>query len=119
MVSLNGSKRTMKLTFNHKAGGPVFVAGSFNNWSTNATPMKEVRPGTWEVTLKLPPGEYQFRYFSNGQWFTDYAAGGIVPNGCGGFNSVLTVPEGETVPAAASRAGTSSTSKTQATKSRL
>src|ERR1035441_10249725 len=97
MVSLNGSKRTMKLTFNHKANGPVFVAGSFNNWSTKAEPMKEIRPGTWEATLKLPPGEYQFRYFSNGQWFTDYAAGGIVPNGCGGFNSVLTVPEGEAV----------------------
>jgi len=110
----------MKLTFNHKANSPVFVAGSFNNWSTSNTPMKEVRPGTWEATLKLPPGEYQFRYFSNGQWFTDYAAGGIVPNGCGGFNSVLTVPEGEAVGAGvAARAGNSSTSKTKATRSRL
>jgi hypothetical protein len=109
----------MKLTFNHKANGPVFVAGCFNHWSTNAEPMKEIRPGTWEATLKLPPGEYQFRYFSNGQWFTDYAAGGIVPNGCGGFNSVLTVPEGEAIGAGvAARAGSAS-SKTKATKSRL
>ena len=119
MVSLNGSKRTMKLTFNHKANGPVYVAGSFNNWNTSTTPMKEIRPGNWEATLKLPPGEYQFRYFSNGQWFTDYAAGGIVPNGCGGFNSVLTVPEGETVPAAIATGGSSSSSKSRATKSRL
>lgn len=99
MVSVNGSKRSVKLTFNHKTQGTVYAVGSFNNWSTTANPMKQVRDGTWEITLKLPAGDYQFRYYCEGQWFTDFAAGGIVPNGFGAFNSVLSVPESETATA--------------------
>ena len=93
MVTQGKSRKSVKLTFNHAAEGPVFVAGTFNNWSTQTTKMKKLPNGSWEVRLQLPPGEHQFRYYTNGRWFTDYAADGVVPNGLGDFNSVLTVPQ--------------------------
>lgn len=93
MVTQGKAKRTITLTFNHETEGPVFVAGSFNNWDVGATPMKRRRNGCWEARLKLPPGEYEFRYFANGQWFTDYAADGVMPNGLGDFNSLLKVAD--------------------------
>ena len=91
MVNQSSSKKAVALSFHHDTPGPVYVVGTFNDWSVTRTPMKKGRNGCWETKLKLQPGEYQFRYFANGQWFTDYAADGVVPNGYGGFNSVLRV----------------------------
>lgn len=96
-------KKSVTLVFNHNTTGPVYVAGSFNGWSTCATPMQPAGRGRWEIKLQLPPGEHQFRYYCNGQWFTDYAAGGVVPNGFGGFNSLLTVPSTEESPPASAK----------------
>jgi 1,4-alpha-glucan branching enzyme len=93
MVAKGRNSKNVRLTFNHNVAGPVFVAGTFNGWSTQATPMKRSRDGRWEVLLKLPPGEHQFRYFANGKWFTDYAADGVIPNGLGDFNSIVRVPQ--------------------------
>lgn len=93
MVARGQTSKSVKLHFIHDVGGPVFVAGTFNGWDTQATPMKHRRGGKWEVTLKLPPGEHQFRYFADGQWFTDHAADGVVPNGMGDLNSIVRVAE--------------------------
>jgi len=91
MVSRGKTVKSVKLEFTHDTAGPVFVAGTFNEWDVTATPMKKGRNGSWSATLKLPPGEYEFRYFADGQWFTDFAADGLVPNGFGDLNSLLTV----------------------------
>jgi len=93
MVARGRTSKSVRLHFTHDVGGPVFVAGTFNGWDTQATPMKRRRGGKWEVTLKLPPGEHQFRYFADGQWFTDHAADGVVPNGMGDLNSIVRVAE--------------------------
>jgi hypothetical protein len=85
-------KHRVTLTFVHQIKDPVFVAGSFNDWDTAATPMKRSRNDRWQARLSLPPGKYEFRYFAGGQWYTDHAADGVVPNGFGEFNSVLQVP---------------------------
>ena len=70
----------------------VYLAGDFNNWSHNATPMRRIGKDAWQVSLRLPPGEYRFRYVTDDcRWFTDYRASGVVPNGLGEWNSVLRV----------------------------
>ena len=101
MVAKGRDKKSVRLSFNHRVEGPVYVAGSFNGWEVGVTPMKHRRNGQWEAMLKLPPGEHQFRYFANGQWFTDYAADGVVPNGMGDFNSIVRVPPEKPAKAAA------------------
>ncbi len=102
MVARGRTSKSVRLQFTHDVGGPVFVAGTFNGWDTQATPMKRRRGGTWQVTLKLPPGEHQFRYFADGQWYTDYAAAGVAPNGMGDFNSLVQVGASKRKPRSAS-----------------
>ena len=40
----------------------VYLLGPFNNWSSTATPMVEVEPGTWEsrVQSRVPLERYAF-----------------------------------------------------------
>jgi 1,4-alpha-glucan branching enzyme len=68
------------------------VAGTFNGWDTIAHPMRKLEGGWWSTMLHLPPGEYQFRYIADGQWYTDYASFGV-QRSRDQWNSVLFVPE--------------------------
>jgi 1,4-alpha-glucan branching enzyme len=40
----------------------VALAGTFNNWSTNANPLDRAKDG-WETKVDLPPGDYEYCYF--------------------------------------------------------
>ncbi len=46
----------------------VSVRGAFNDWGET---QMEKQDGTWEATLDLEPGEYQYKYFVNGTWPQD------------------------------------------------
>jgi 1,4-alpha-glucan branching enzyme len=70
----------------------VEVAGEFNDWQEGATSMDHQGDGWWVASLKLPAGEYRFRYVADGRWFTDYAAHGVEHDKQFGWNSVLLVP---------------------------
>ncbi len=73
----------------------VNLAGAFNGWSTDATPMVD-NSGIWEVTLDLPDGEYQYKFVVNGNvWITDPNNPKSAPDGFGGQNSVITVGDWE------------------------
>jgi len=53
--------------------------------------MVRSRDGYWTARMKLPPGEFRFRYCADGEWFADYAAFGVEP-GRFGMDSVVRVP---------------------------
>lgn len=77
------SKPVVKVTFDVEAEAKsVFLAGEFNDWSQEATPMKKSKEGTFRATLDLESGkEYQFRYFtSDNTWMNDEAADKLTPN---------------------------------------
>ncbi len=47
----------------------VFVAGTFNDWKPEATPLDPHRVnGNWTVTLPLPPGHHEYKFVIDGQW---------------------------------------------------
>lgn len=48
----------------------VYLAGSFNNWSTTKTPMNKVSSG-WAINIPLEPGKYTYKYIVDGRWITD------------------------------------------------
>lgn len=79
--------------FRHAAAGQVFVVGDFCHWQKDHLPMRQTSPSEWVLMLRLPPGSYEFRYFSEGCWYTDYAAFGVSRNAFKEFNSVLRVPK--------------------------
>jgi len=51
----------------------VQVVGSFNNWSKTADPMSDPDgDGTWEATLTLEPGDYEYRFLIDDMiWIKD------------------------------------------------
>jgi 1,4-alpha-glucan branching enzyme len=68
--------------------GKVYVAGSFNNWSTISTPLKFMGKG-WMVDLKLNPGKYVYKFVVDGRWTTDPSNNLRERGDAGTFNSVV------------------------------
>ena len=46
----------------------IYVAGTFNDWSTTATPLKRSNGGEWKAELQLLPGRYEFKLVVDGMW---------------------------------------------------
>jgi 1,4-alpha-glucan branching enzyme len=69
----------------------AFVVGDFNNWSKDATPMKQNKDGKWKVDVSLDAGrEYQYRFLVNGtEWHNDWEADKYAAHPYGGENSVV------------------------------
>ena len=69
----------------------VAIAGDFNNWDAQVHPLKKGKDGTWNVTLRLKPGSYEYRFIVDGEWREDPFNPNRVANPHGGFNSVCEV----------------------------
>jgi 1,4-alpha-glucan branching enzyme len=90
----NGSEaQRVHFEFASPTAESVFIAGSFNEWRENATPMIALEPGRWAKDLTLPPGAYEYRLVVDGQWLTDPLARETAPNPFGSRNAVLRLGE--------------------------
>jgi len=77
----------------------VYLAGDFNDWSTDADPLKESDvSGFWEITLKLKPGTYEYKFIVDGNWVIDPDNPETSPDPYGGENSIITVTGEISVP---------------------
>jgi 1,4-alpha-glucan branching enzyme len=79
------------LELTHPTAQEVCVAGSFNDWHPNVTPMIRLDEGKWTKELALPPGRYEYRFVVDGVWVDDPAATELIPNSFGTANAVLVV----------------------------
>jgi 1,4-alpha-glucan branching enzyme len=54
----------------------VAIAGDFNDWRSERTPMKALKSGDFTVSLQLAKGrEYQYRFvLDDREWITDESA---------------------------------------------
>lgn len=70
----------------------VTVAGTFNQWDQNASPLIPAgTDGVWTTTLALPVGQHQYAFVVDGRrWVADPAAPAI-DDGFGRRNSVVAV----------------------------
>ena len=70
----------------------IHIAGDFNAWTPDKTPLKKRRDGTWSVAVRLPrDSRHEYRLVVDGQWRADDCADDLVPNPFGGHNSVVSV----------------------------
>ena len=77
----------------------VGLAGDFNNWSPDNTPLK-YKDSVWQTTLLLDPGRYQYLVVPDKTWIIDLNNSESTSNNMGGFNSVLKInaKKGEPLP---------------------
>jgi 1,4-alpha-glucan branching enzyme len=86
--------KTVHIEFSDAVAESVAIAGTFNDWRPDATPMERVESGRWIKQLNLPPGTYEYCLVLNGaQWMPDPRTPERKPNPFGGCNSVLKIPD--------------------------
>lgn len=69
----------------------VALVGQFNDWEEDSTPLLEVSPGVWTVSVALRPGVYEYQFILNG---TQRVTDPTMPQTSSDFgspNSVVTV----------------------------
>lgn len=83
----------------------VFVAGDFNHWTPQETPLRFSEAlGEFEAWLTLEPGDYRYRLVVDGQWIIDPANPESETGESGQLHSVLRVAAAPAAPRA-ERAG--------------
>ena len=74
----------------------VFVAGNFNSWlpnDTNYALTDEDGNGTWEVTIWLAPGTYQYKFVVDNTWILPPQTPSTIDDGFGGQNGFIEVQQ--------------------------
>jgi hypothetical protein len=66
----------------------IYLAGSFNNWSTMQLPLHKTDSG-WVASFKLSPGKYTYKYIVDGRWTNDNYNKIREDDGQAGHNSVV------------------------------
>ena len=84
--------KSVTFTVHAEAGQDVRLAGSFTDWETKAKKMTFKKTnGVYSATVKLAPGEYQYKFIIGDKWTTDDQNTEFVPNDKGTFNSKLVI----------------------------
>jgi len=81
----------VKFLFRTNGARSVKVAGTFTDWEKNAIELQKLGDGEWSAMVKLPSGEYQYKFLVDGEWFTDPNASAEVWNNIGSVNSWISV----------------------------
>lgn len=69
----------------------VGVMGAFNDWDAKRSPMTRGADGNWTITLRLPPGSYEYQFLTNGNTRMTDPNAPATDSEFGEANSVLTV----------------------------
>ncbi len=69
----------------------VHLVGSFDDWDTNAHPMKRLKDGRFMARRIFEPDfSHEYRYLVNGEtWINEEEADNYVPNIHGSYNCVV------------------------------
>ncbi len=70
----------------------LFVAGDFNHWNPNATPLRhDENLNVWQACISVPPGRYRYRLVRDGEWVQDPYNSYVESNPFGELNNVVEV----------------------------
>ncbi|MBN2064577.1 MAG: AAA family ATPase [Sedimentisphaerales bacterium] len=86
-IKQEGSNVTFVAMYPHAKN--VQIAGEFNGWKPEDTPLEKSPDGRWFTRLQLDSGRYQYRYVVDGRWQQDPYNASAIANEFGEMNSVL------------------------------
>ena len=70
----------------------VTIAGNFNGWDGQVTPMTKDVGGVWSIELPLEKGQkYYYKFLVDGFWIADPDNTNTVSDGGNGVNSVVEI----------------------------
>jgi 1,4-alpha-glucan branching enzyme len=72
------------------AASSVTVAGDFNDWNPERTPLKK-EGNEWKTSIQLERGRSEYRFVVDGKWMDDPEARETIANPFGERNSVFSV----------------------------
>ena len=81
-------RASTEFTLHAPDAGSVQIAGSFNDWTPDATPLARRSDGIWQLEISLEPGTYEYRFIVDGVWLEDPSACNSVANPFGSRNSI-------------------------------
>ena len=85
-------KKSISFTFKDAPGKKVFVAGTFNKWDPNSTPLTDKdQTGVYTAVLRVTRGNHEYKFIVDGIWQVDPANPDCVINGHGSMNSLVVV----------------------------
>ena len=86
---------TVRIIFYSPEASSVALVGDFNEWGQReVTLARSQDQGIWEFSLALKHGVYHYNLLVDGQrWASNPKSSSLVPDGYGGYDSVLVVSE--------------------------
>ena len=92
------NKKLIPMSFPNSEPSPnsVQVKGEFNQWNVNLGNL-ELKEEEWRAEFEVLPGKYQYQFVVDGKETLDPRNHLKMPNGLGGFNSLLEV-KSESIP---------------------
>jgi hypothetical protein len=87
--------QSVRIIFYSPDASSVALVGDFNEWGKRPVAMAHSDDrGIWEFSLNLPAGVYHYNLLVDGErWSANPKASTLVPDGFGGYDSVLVVSE--------------------------
>ena len=69
----------------------VYLVGNFNNWNPSIKQMTKFKDGSFRARMKLPAGNYEYKFVADKIWMEDPDVEVKVQNPFGSTNSVVKV----------------------------
>ena len=86
--------QTVQFVFRAPSARTVALVGDFNDWNSDATPLRPAAGGLWTVTVPLTAGRYTYTFVVDGErWMADPSAPPAPPDDVGRPSSVVTIGE--------------------------
>lgn len=85
------SARSVTVCVRAEGAREVLLKGDFTGWREGIA-LRPLGDGRWTATLRLLPGDYEYRLLVDGAWRDDPDATRRVPNPFGSSNCVLVIP---------------------------
>jgi chromosome partitioning protein len=72
----------------------VQIAGDFNDWDPQRTPLtRDSQLGVWQTLIHVPPGRYRYRVVIDGQWVQDPYNQTVEANPYGELDNVVEIQD--------------------------
>ncbi len=84
-------QKRIRFSFLAPDANEVYLAGDFNMWDDQSLRLKKKNDGTWNASVKLSSGKYEYKYIVDGEWRLDPENKHQVTNPLGSINSLITV----------------------------